>query len=640
MARAQFTYDESGGAFLYFVVSVYALILIPATYLIWPSKDKKDDPERLKRLCHCDGCEDKRSRLKYKDPRAGAKLKLRKLLIFLAWVGFIVLAYKASQVKTETVEFDPFEVLGIDRGATTAEIRRQYRQLSLKHHPDKGGDHLTFMKIAKAYEALTNEEAKKNWEDFGNPDGPQATSFGIALPAWIVEKQNSMWQVEEAMVQLIRDLSSVNEKVKEKPMCYPYALKARALVHSHLSRMALPLKTLEKDKNYILKKCPVLVNEIINVCSQLVVYAHAGRIAREPRLETVENCMKLSQMIVQGLWEIKSPLLQLPHFNEDIIRHCVTKKFPTVVDDEEGGIIAAGDIVTVTVTLKRNTLESFLDQETPDIVEEEEEPPPAESTDSPKATKNKPKVWEKRRKGKIKKKNKQVNKKQIKKKEEKKEEKQDKKKKDEKKDDRVQDVGKKDNRHDSEDGSNKHSGAEDSDSDDNRDQRHSDGSSDSENEPASNDRDGAGEDEDWDELQANITRREKVLETKSKLTHEVHCPFFPEVKQEWWWLYLADRKKHALVTTPTQICTLRDEEKSQIKFQAPPKPGTYHYQVCLKSDSYLDLDVQQSIKLEVHEARAIEDSHPQWDISDDDDNKDDSDEVDYTTDDEDSDQDD
>ena len=40
---------------------------------------------------------------------------------------------------------------------------------------------------------LTDEEARKNWEEYGNPDGPGAVNFGIALPKWIVEKQNSVW---------------------------------------------------------------------------------------------------------------------------------------------------------------------------------------------------------------------------------------------------------------------------------------------------------------------------------------------------------------------------------------------------------------------------------------------------------------
>ncbi|CDQ96071.1 unnamed protein product, partial [Oncorhynchus mykiss] len=39
---------------------------------------------------------------------------------------------------------------------------------------------------------LTNDESRQNWETYGNPDGPKATSFGIALPAWIVDSKNSM----------------------------------------------------------------------------------------------------------------------------------------------------------------------------------------------------------------------------------------------------------------------------------------------------------------------------------------------------------------------------------------------------------------------------------------------------------------
>ena len=40
------------------------------------------------------------------------------------------------------------------------------------HHPDRGGDPIRFMKITKAHQALTDEEARKNWEEYGNPDGP------------------------------------------------------------------------------------------------------------------------------------------------------------------------------------------------------------------------------------------------------------------------------------------------------------------------------------------------------------------------------------------------------------------------------------------------------------------------------------
>lgn len=47
--------------------------------------------------------------------------------------------------------------------------------------------------MAKAYQALTNEESRENWEKYGNPDGPKATTFGIALPKWIVSENYGNW---------------------------------------------------------------------------------------------------------------------------------------------------------------------------------------------------------------------------------------------------------------------------------------------------------------------------------------------------------------------------------------------------------------------------------------------------------------
>lgn len=50
-----------------------------------------------------------------------------------------------------------------------------------------------FVKITKAYKALTDETIRKNWEMYGNPDGRQEMSMGIALPKWIVESHNNIW---------------------------------------------------------------------------------------------------------------------------------------------------------------------------------------------------------------------------------------------------------------------------------------------------------------------------------------------------------------------------------------------------------------------------------------------------------------
>ena len=97
-------------------------------------------------------------------------------------------------MEKDYVDYDPFLILNVDKGATKSEIKKAYRELSLKYHPDKeGGDDVKFMQISKAHAALTDEEAKENWEKYGNPDGPKAATFGIALPSWIVDKNNSIY---------------------------------------------------------------------------------------------------------------------------------------------------------------------------------------------------------------------------------------------------------------------------------------------------------------------------------------------------------------------------------------------------------------------------------------------------------------
>lgn len=73
--------------------------------------------------------------------------------------------------------FDPYELLELPYGSTDKEVKTAFRKLSVKYHPDKNINDPQasnrYIKITKAYEALTNEVAKKNWEKYGNPDGPQ-----------------------------------------------------------------------------------------------------------------------------------------------------------------------------------------------------------------------------------------------------------------------------------------------------------------------------------------------------------------------------------------------------------------------------------------------------------------------------------
>lgn len=152
------------------------------------------DPNKYRDECQCPLSIKKRQLMAKAEPYKFVKELLVKLTVIVGWALLAYLTYRVSQFDYEMSNFDPYEILGLETSASLSEIKRAYRKLSLLLHPDKEtGDEKAFMRLSKAYQALTDDESRKNWEKYGNPDGPGAMSFGIALPSWIVEKENSVW---------------------------------------------------------------------------------------------------------------------------------------------------------------------------------------------------------------------------------------------------------------------------------------------------------------------------------------------------------------------------------------------------------------------------------------------------------------
>ena len=77
---------------------------------------------------------------------------------------------------------DYYEVLGIAKGASDAEIKKAYRKLAKKYHPDANPGNKEaeekFKEIGEAYEVLSDPQKKAQYDQFGHAAFEQGGGFG------------------------------------------------------------------------------------------------------------------------------------------------------------------------------------------------------------------------------------------------------------------------------------------------------------------------------------------------------------------------------------------------------------------------------------------------------------------------------
>lgn len=202
----EYKYDEGNSHFPFFMLTMVSLVTLPLTYnVLKPATDLEHTAARVD------------SDFKPQDDeliqaqRRKQKRKVRKTKRMITVVlGYIVMAYLIYTIsvtqRTLPKLWDPYEVLGVSRSASEKEIDRFYKRLSVKYHPDKAKPDASknetiesindrWVEMSKAYKALTDEDIRNNYLMYGNPDGKQATSVGIAIPKWLVEEGNRAYVV-------------------------------------------------------------------------------------------------------------------------------------------------------------------------------------------------------------------------------------------------------------------------------------------------------------------------------------------------------------------------------------------------------------------------------------------------------------
>jgi DnaJ-class molecular chaperone len=84
---------------------------------------------------------------------------------------------------------DFYKILGVEENASQDEIKKAFRKLSLKNHPDKGGDLEKFKEISEAYDTLSNEEKRQQYDmqrRFGGGFGGGGSMSNMGIPEEIL----------------------------------------------------------------------------------------------------------------------------------------------------------------------------------------------------------------------------------------------------------------------------------------------------------------------------------------------------------------------------------------------------------------------------------------------------------------------
>lgn len=122
------------------------------------------------------------------------------------------------------MRMDYYSVLGVPKGASEEDIKKAYRKLAMKHHPDRGGDQNQFQKIQEAYATLGDAQKRHEYDHpqpqhqgfhfhFGGPGNPldeifASFGFGQGQDPFVHMRQQQVRRNKDLRIQIELDLAS------------------------------------------------------------------------------------------------------------------------------------------------------------------------------------------------------------------------------------------------------------------------------------------------------------------------------------------------------------------------------------------------------------------------------------------------
>jgi len=113
----------------------------------------------------------------------------------------------------EWINKDYYSDLGVSSSASQEEIKKAYRKLSLKYHPDKqNGDQEKFKKINEAYQTLSDNNKRRQYDQRGQAQSP----FGSQSPFGNVHFSTSQQNIPEEILRMF--FRQQQQQMKPRPI--------------------------------------------------------------------------------------------------------------------------------------------------------------------------------------------------------------------------------------------------------------------------------------------------------------------------------------------------------------------------------------------------------------------------------------
>lgn len=86
------------------------------------------------------------------------------------------------------VSFNLYSILGVNKECSKDDLKKAYKKLAIKYHPDKGGDENKFKEVSEAYQILSDDEKREMYNNVGDEGLQQGLSNNTVDPNDIFEQ--------------------------------------------------------------------------------------------------------------------------------------------------------------------------------------------------------------------------------------------------------------------------------------------------------------------------------------------------------------------------------------------------------------------------------------------------------------------